>query len=351
MTYFQQRREALPGSACLGKARIIQDIRDVAAVALRHAESLVPELLPEGSRKGAEWYARNPTRGDRQAGSFSVSLHDGRWHDFACGDGGGDLVSLAAYLWGVSQADAASNLAQRLGLTLHALGNSQPVTETQRQRIDAARLEAEQRTAAAVAEKRERQQDAVRWAHRLWHASAQANPCHGYLAAKRLQPHGLRQHRGKLLVPLANAAGELVNLQRIGADGGKRFLFGGQVLGAFHLLGSIEPGRRVFICEGWATGATLLEHYDDASAVACAMNAGNLRPVALALRAQYGGQVDLVIAGDDDRQSDGNPGRTAAEAAALAVGGLVMFPEWPAGAPLELSDFNDLQCWEADHDR
>lgn len=355
MTSFQQRREVLAGSACLKKARIVEDIRAVAMLATRHAASIVPELLPEGVRKGAEWYARNPTRADRQAGSFSVSLRDGRWHDFACGDGGGDLVSLAAYLWGMSQADAACDLARRLGLNLHALGeHPQPAgigAGEQRRRLAAARATAEQRTAQEATEKRERQQAAAEVARRLWQAGTGASSAHDYLAAKRLPPLGLRQYRGELLVPLIDAAGELVNLQRIGTDGGKRFLFGGQVLGAFHLLGQIEPRRRVFVCEGWATGATLFEHYDGADAVACAMNAGNLRPVAQALRAQYGPVIELVIAGDDDRLSDGNPGRTAADAAALAVGAMVVFPDWPAGAPLNLSDFNDLHCWETTNDR
>lgn len=355
MTHAQQRREALTGSACPEKARIVEDIRSVAAVALRHAVALVPELLPEGARKGGEWYACNPTRADRKIGSFSVSLRDGRWHDFACGDGGGDLVSLAAYLWGVSQAEAARDLARRLGLHLEALEGAPARTceaaEAQRQRLRKARAEAEQRAAREAADKRSRQQAAADFAQRLWHHSPAANPAHAYLAAKRLQPHGLREHRGELLVPLFDAAGALVNLQRIGADGGKRFLFGGQVLGVFHLLGQVEPGRRLLVCEGWATGATLFEHYEGADAVACAMNAGNLRPVAQALRAQHGPALALVIAGDDDRQSEGNPGRIAAEAAALAVGAMVMFPEWPPAAPLALSDFNDLHCWEAGHDR
>ncbi|WP_137887179.1 toprim domain-containing protein [Pseudomonas sp. 2FE] len=355
MSYFQQRREALPGSACLKKARIVEDIRAVAAVALQHAAALVPELLPEGTRKGSEWHARNPTRADRQAGSFSVSLLDGRWHDFACGDGGGDLVSLAAYLAGVNQADAACDLARRLGLRLDALEGRQSTGDShddgQRRRLAVARLEAEQRTAREAADKLSKQQVAANFARRLWQASAAAHPAHGYLVAKRLQPHGLREHRGELLVALINTAGDLVNLQRIGPDGGKRFLFGGQVLGAFHLLGRVEPGRRLYVCEGWATGATLFEHYEGADAVACAMNAGNLRPVAQALRAKYGSLIELVIAGDDDRLSDGNPGRAAADAAALAVGAMVVFPDWPAGTPLELSDFNDLHCWDADHDR
>lgn len=355
MTNFQQCHKALTGSACLKKSQVVEDIRAVAAVALQHAAALVPELLPEGTRKGSEWHARNPTRADRHAGSFSVSLVDGRWHDFACGDGGGDLVSLAAYLWDMNQADAACDLARRLGLRLNALEGRQSTGDSHddglRRRLAAAKLEAQQRTAREAEQKRHKQQAAADFARRLWQASSAANSSHDYLAAKRLHAHDLREHRGELLVPLFNADGVLVNLQRIGADGGKRFLFGGQVLGTFHLLGQIEPGRRLFVCEGWATGATLFDHYESADAVACAMNAGNLRPVAQALRTKYGGLIELVIAGDDDRLSNGNPGRTAADAAALEAGAMVVFPEWPAGAPLELSDFNDLHCWDSGHDR
>ena len=43
----------------------------------------------------------NPTRADRRPGSFSVNTRTGRWADFATGDRGGDVVSLAAYLHGL----------------------------------------------------------------------------------------------------------------------------------------------------------------------------------------------------------------------------------------------------------
>ena len=350
MTNFQQYRKVLTGSACLKKGQTVDAIRAVAAIAQQHSAALVSEFLPEGTRKGTEWVARNPTRADREAGSFSVSLTDGRWHDFASGDGGGDLVSLAAYLWGVRQSDAARDIARRLGLHLGVLeGRPMDVgmAEAQRKRLAAARLEAERRSRSEADTKQSRQAAAAKFARNLWSSSTGASSTHIYLERKRVRPHGLRQRGGELLVPLLNAAGELVNLQRIATDGAKRFLFGGQVLGAFHLLGVIAPGCRLYICEGWATGATLFESYESADGVACAMNAGNLRSVALALRAKYGSQIDLVIAGDDDRSSNGNPGRTAADAAALAAGAMVLFPEWPAGSPKELSDFNDLHTWEA----
>ena len=98
-------------------------------------------------------------------------------------------------------------------------------------------------------------------------------------------------------------------------------------------------------CEGWATGATL---HESGYTVACGMNSGNLKPVALALRAEYH-SVEIIIAGDDDRRTDGNPGRTAANAAAALAGCLVTFPEWPADAPDTLTDFNDLAVWSKAH--
>ncbi|WP_150754109.1 toprim domain-containing protein [Pseudomonas fluorescens] len=181
-------------------------------------------------------------------------------------------------------------------------------------------------------------------AHRLWRNARRADPNHPYLIAKGVQPHGLRQHRDELLVPLY-AGGVLVNLQRIAPDGSKLFLFGGRIKGAYSPLGRITPGKLLGICEGWATGATL---HESGYTVACAMNAGNLKAVALALRAKYY-TTEIIIAGDDDRQTKGNPGRTAANAAAVAVGGQVTFPEWPADAPDSLSDFNDLAVWSRRH--
>nr|WP_237731446.1 toprim domain-containing protein [Lelliottia amnigena] len=109
------------------------------------------------------------------------------------------------------------------------------------------------------------------------------------------------------------------------------------------------PPHDVYVCEGWATGAALLQFWD-IQAVVCAMNAGNLKHVALALRERYGSGIRLVIAGDDDRVSQGNPGDRAANEAAYLAGCMVISPEWPPGAPVELSDFNDLMIWTMEHE-
>ena len=209
--------------------------------------------------------------------------------------------------------------------------------EQVRQRIEQARRQRE-------AEQQRRQLKAATVAQHWWRDARRADPGHAYLIAKGVRPHGLRQRGDELLVPLYSG-GVLVNLQRIAPDGGKRFLFGGRIKGAYSPLGRITPGKPLCICEGFATGATLRE---SGYTVACAMNAGNLKPVALALRAEYH-TTEIIIAADDDRLTEGNPGRTAAHAAAVAVGGLVTFPEWPADAPLALSDFNDLAAWSRHH--
>jgi hypothetical protein len=91
------------------------DFRAIATAARRHLPELVGRWLPDGRREGREWVARNPTRRDRHLGSFKVNLQTGKWADFASGERGGDAISLAAYLYGLSQLQAARKLATMLG--------------------------------------------------------------------------------------------------------------------------------------------------------------------------------------------------------------------------------------------
>src|SRR5665213_2825294 len=96
-------------------ARVI-DFSAINAAALVRLPTLLRRWLPEGKIEGAEWVARNPKRDDRRPGSFKINLRTGRWSDFAIGEGGGDVVSLAAYLGGVGQAEAARRLADMMGI-------------------------------------------------------------------------------------------------------------------------------------------------------------------------------------------------------------------------------------------
>jgi hypothetical protein len=94
------------------------DFPIIARTALVHLPALASRWLPDGHRQGREWIAKNPTRPDRRTGSFKVNLRTGRWADFATGDRGGDAISLAAYLFGLSQAEAARRVAEMLGLPM-----------------------------------------------------------------------------------------------------------------------------------------------------------------------------------------------------------------------------------------
>jgi hypothetical protein len=96
------------------------DFAGINRAALTHLPSLLKTWLPDGTRRGHEWLARNPRRADRRPGSFSVNLTNGKWADFATGDAGGDVVSLAAYLFNTSQVDAARTLAAALGVDRQA---------------------------------------------------------------------------------------------------------------------------------------------------------------------------------------------------------------------------------------
>jgi hypothetical protein len=92
------------------------DFAAIARAALSCLPALLARWLPEGRREGREWVARNPTRVDRRPGSFKVNLATGRWADFASGDKGGDAISLAAHLHGLTQIEAARRLAEMLGV-------------------------------------------------------------------------------------------------------------------------------------------------------------------------------------------------------------------------------------------
>ena len=161
---------------------------------------------------------------------------------------------------------------------------------------------------------------------------------HAYLASKGAQAHGVRvDTSGALIVPMRDAAGALCSLQTITPDGDKRFLSGGRVKGCYHSIG--KPAGVLIVCEGYATGASI--HEATGHAVAVAFNAGNLEAVALALHAKYPA-VKLIIAADDDHQTEGNPGMSKARAAAQAVGGLLAVPVFPVDRPDKATDFNDL---------
>src|SRR6516164_11028410 len=97
------------------------DFDGIKAAALRSARQLLQELLPGGKFQGDEYVVRNPRRNDQHPGSFKINWKTGEWGDFAIGKSGGDLISLLAYLRGISQVDAVRELAAKIGIPVPKL--------------------------------------------------------------------------------------------------------------------------------------------------------------------------------------------------------------------------------------
>lgn len=157
-----------------------------------------------------------------------------------------------------------------------------------------------------------------------------------YLARKGVTGYGVRENKGCVVVPVRDSAGTLHGLQFILTDGTKKFLKGTAKRGCYHAIGKINGP--LYICEGYATGASI--HEATGHAVAVAFDAGNLRPVAEQLRRKYP-ETKLVICADNDQWTDGNPGMTKAKEAAASVGASVVFPAFK-DLESKPTDFNDM---------
>jgi hypothetical protein len=96
------------------------DFDAINRAALAVFPALLRRWLPNGRIDGSEFIALNPRRPDRHLGSFSINLRTGRWADFAIDSArGSDPISLAAYLRGIGQMEAAARLASMLGIKAH----------------------------------------------------------------------------------------------------------------------------------------------------------------------------------------------------------------------------------------
>ena len=181
------------------------------------------------------------------------------------------------------------------------------------------------------------QQEASQTATARWNAAAPATG-HPYLTRKGIQPHGTRTEGEVLLIPMRDTTSALHSLEVISPYGKKWRHAGGRVTGCYHGIG--EPvANTLIVCEGFATGGTI--HEATGHAVAIAFNSGNLGPVAGALRIKYP-HLKIILASDDDWQTEGNPGLSQARKAASAVGGWLAVPTFPANRPDKSTDFNDL---------
>lgn len=199
-----------------------------------------------------------------------------------------------------------------------------------RERMEAQRQKRE-------AEKEVRQKEAKLRARNLW-ATAMLAGGHEYLTRKGIKTHGVKRHGNELIVPVRQG-NEITSLQFISPDGDKRFLSGGKVQGGYYSLGNPKDAPALCVCEGFATGASINEA--TGLPVAVAFNAGNLVPVAQAMRSLFP-DLPIVVCADDDYLTEGNTGIAKAKQAAQSVGGCVAIPQFGVNRPEKATDFNDL---------
>jgi putative DNA primase/helicase len=225
--------------------------------------------------------------------------------------------------------------------------SSKSTSRMSRSERDAFYAKVREAKAEAQRQREVEQQQAARRAAELWDRAKPASASHPYLVKKRIEPGNARQQGEVLALRIIDINGNLHGLQYIGATGDKRMLTGTNKRGQFILTAGALPADLVLLAEGFATASTVATQFPGACVLA-AIDAGNLMPVAQAVRSRYP-HAEIVVCADDDRATPGNPGLTKAREAAAAVRGRIVRPIWPEGAPQSLSDFNDLAAWLIEH--
>ena len=231
------------------------------------------------------------------------------------------------------------------------------------------------RDEAKAAQERERAEEAAaaaEKARRIW-AEAEREGSNAYLERKglTLAQIGCRMSRGSVVVPMWSAK-KLVGLQFIDGDGGKLFLKGTAKEGSYHAIPG--AGDLIVIGEGLATMAVVQRALGCSAVIA--FDAGNLKPVAQAMRKAYPEKRIVIAAdadqwtipankrpadwdnppGDDPRWTEWreaglcvNTGAEKAMQAAVAIGGaVVVAPPFPGDDAARRTDWWDYAVADGD---
>jgi phage/plasmid primase-like uncharacterized protein/KaiC/GvpD/RAD55 family RecA-like ATPase len=119
---------------------------------------------------------------------------------------------------------------------------------------------------------------------------------HPYLTRKRIKQHDAIIDEGDLHIRIINNQGKVIGTQFIDESGKKKFNYGLEYKGCFHVVGG--PIKEfAYLCEGFATAASVHEATGK-PAVHC-LNAANITDVAGALR-EVKPETRFVVAGDND---------------------------------------------------
>lgn len=204
-------------------------------------------------------------------------------------------------------------------------------------------------------------QHAQRTANTVWNSrnTRPADAAFPYLQNKGIAAPAVLSHvrintyngKEQLVIPMYDRPNHIVNRQAIDANGGKFFLPGGEVAGAYGKIAAPNSDWTggVYLAEGFATAASI--HMATGKPVVIAFNAGNLPKVAVKMAQILPENAPVYIAADNDASQTGI--KKAAEAAkVLGSRARVVMPEFTGdeiarfqarhGQDSLPSDFNDL---------
>ena len=232
-------------------------------------------------------------------------------------------------------------------------GGEQGVSLTDKEREEMFKKIEQKKKEAELWQQRE-VNESIHRARQRWEASTSFENFknHPYVERKRLPAiPGARRLGNDIILPVVNAEGEIMTVQTILPDGGKRFQKGAPKKGNFILLEEREkkrktpvselepaPAQRVWLCEGYATAVTIWTITGDR--VVAALDAYNLMPVANNIRKAYP-DMEIIGAPDFDRKR-GNIGMARMFEVQNEFGIPVVYPRFDPDE--EGSDWNDYFC-------
>ncbi|HBW7827371.1 TPA: DUF927 domain-containing protein [Klebsiella pneumoniae] len=149
---------------------------------------------------------------------------------------------------------------------------------------------------------------------------------------------------GSLLLGLVDESGTVTAAQTITQQGEKRLLAGSAKRGAYHAVNAADAPQSVLIAEGLATALSVHLIRPEALTV-CAIDAGNLQPVAQAMHQRYPNAQIIIAADNDIKPGEPNTGKDAAEKAAKTVSGWVALP--PSEEKADWNDYHQQHGLEA----
>ncbi|EKT1918543.1 TPA: DUF927 domain-containing protein [Escherichia coli] len=319
--------------------RNIDLIREVTTAAAGNWPYVLAGLsidVPDSSRR----HAPCPACG----GTDRFRFDDNGRGSFICNQcGAGDGLDLIKKVNNCDTTEAAQLAADVLGIDCRAAQTDPTAASQRREQLEADRQQREQERQQQAAEDAEQRRAMFT---RLY-AGMRQSVTQGesdYLQSKGLTGFNYPvMSDGSLLLPLVDESGAVVAAQTITPQGDKRLLTGSAKRGAYHAVNAPEQPQEVIIAEGLATtlSAYLMRPY---ALTVCAIDAGNLLPVAIQMRQQHP-QAQIIIAADNDRLDDKpNTGTERAEKAASAVAGYVAVP--PTDYKADWNDYHQQQGLE-----